>query len=428
MNYLSKNLQVIAKRWPDLARMIENTPLSPSQVELVADHQRTLVFEQIQIASSFDQIAEAQIQIHHIADNCTEVSVYGTGLGAVQSQLLARDKLVSLHVFILNLALFKASLIYFQQQSWLSDPRVQLAFAEHSTKPLRMPFVALPAELTLACDATAVLRDRLCLTLDADFIERSSGAKNQTLIAKISNNSSFIEQDHDVRQLFASGNTEHYIICGAGPTLVEHYQWLKSPACQNNYTLIAVDAAVAPLYQEGIIPDFIVSIDPKAKHLFTGFYEQVPLVYFPVVDADFIASWPGQRFVAYSTGRLYDAINKLIPRGRLYCGGSVIHPAIDLAVNMRAKNIILLGADFSFPGGLTHAHWQEDSAHLSANKAVHWVLNAEQERVPTLLNYRGYLRDLEQFIAQTTGVNFYNGSKKGALIAGTKIWEKTDVR
>ncbi|MFT6836134.1 MAG: hypothetical protein ACJA0H_002180, partial [Francisellaceae bacterium] len=43
--------------------------------------------------------------------------------------------------------------------------------------------------------------------------------------------------------------------------------------------------------------------------------------------------------------------------------------------------------------------------------------------VPTLLSYRGYLRDLEDYIELIKGVDFYNGSSKGALIRGTKLWQ-----
>lgn len=425
MTCLSNNLLIISKRWLDLANLIKNAHYELSQVALVEDHERSLVFEQIQIASSFDQISEANLQISAVAVGSSEVTVYGTGLGQVQRQLLARGNLKKLNVVILNLAVFKASLYYFNQLDWLQDPRVKLQLPSNSNplvNQINTPFVALPAELTLASNETALLRDRICLALDADFIEQSSGAKNQALFDKIDTNLSFIRRDHDVSKLFSSATKTNYIICGAGPTLIEHFHWLKQAKTKKDYTLISVDAAVKALYQEGIVPDIIVSIDPRAKHLFDGFNEKVPLVYFPVVDDDFLSTWQGERYVAYSTGALYQPINNIEPRGRLYCGGSVIHPAIDLAVNMKAENIILLGADFSFPDGRTHAYWQEDSVHISATNTSHWVLNFYNERIPTLLNYRGYLRDLEQYIALTKNVTFYNGSKKGALIAGTEIW------
>jgi len=155
-------------------------------------------------------------------------------------------------------------------------------------------------------------------------------------------------------------------------------------------------------------------------------YVNTPLVYFPVVKSSLLSLWQGPKYTAYSTGELYDVINEKYSKGRLYCGGSVIHPAIDLAVKMRAKKVVLLGTDFSFPKGKTHAYWHNDEllddTHIAHNLTTHWVLNGYNERVPTLLNYRGYLRDLEQYIALTNQVEFFNGSLEGALIEGTNIW------
>lgn len=57
-------------------------------------------------------------------------------------------------------------------------------------------------------------------------------------------------------------------------------------------------------------------------------------------------------------------------KGRLYCAGSVIHPAIDLVVKMGANKILLLGADFSFLDGKNHTYWQEKSSGDAVHIAV----------------------------------------------------------
>nr|WP_289846772.1 6-hydroxymethylpterin diphosphokinase MptE-like protein [Colwellia sp. E2M01] len=292
------------------------------------------------------------------------------------------------------------------------------------------PFIALPAELSLAEDDSSPLRDRICLALDHPFIEAKKGIKNEDILQAINNNIPFIERDNNVSDLFLTGNNKQYIVCGAGPTLEDHYQLLTQQNIRQQYILIAVDAAVLPLLNQGITPDIIVSIDPIAKKLFDdidmGILKNIPLIYFPVVKPSLLSRWQGPRYTAYSTSKLYHDINNKHAKGRLYCGGSVIHPAIDLAVKMGAKNITFLGADFSFPGGKTHTHWVEDkstkAAHVSSEKSPYWVLNSLNERVPTLLNYRGYLRDLEDYIALVTHVTFYNGSQRGALIKGTQLW------
>lgn len=427
MDFLNPNLGIIAKRWPDIAQKLIAVDYDIKQVALIKNNELSLVFDDIQVASSYDQKQEAIFQMASIDPNSPAITVYGTGLGNIQNQLIKQDSLKNINVVILNLALFKVSIRYFEQANWLEDQRVNLLLPQQA-KNIIKPFIALPADLVLADNESAQLRDKVCLSLDSDFINKNNGADNISIINKINENLDFIINDQNVEELFLSKRNGYFIVCGAGPTLEDHFDWLKTLPSNNDYTLVAVDAAVLPLAQIGIIPDIIVSIDPIAKNLFQDLekYKNTPLVYFPVLDADFLDTWPGPRYVAYSVGELYQKIFNTVQRGRLYSGGSVIHPAIDLSVKMGANKVLLLGADFSFPDGRTHTYWEEDQSsnavHVALDKVSHWVLNSFNQRVPTLLNYRGYLRDLEQYIAINKQVLFYNGSKKGAFIEGTTIW------
>lgn len=433
MNFLTENLAIIHNRWPDIARLLALAHYEPSQVELIKDNELSLVFEQIQVASSFDQWEEANLQLSKLPSNPETVILYGTGLGKVQRALIDNKSLQQLTVYIFNLTLFKASLTYFEHQDWLLDERVNLQLPNQGSR-VSQPFIALPAELVLATEASASLRDRVCLSLDHQFINRHKGEENLNLQKQIENNIDNIINDYNVSDLFLTAKKADYIICGAGPTLADHVDFLKKNSTRDKYTIVAVDAAVKPLFDDGIIPDIVVSIDPVAKKLLDVLpaekYNNIPLIYFPVVSSELLDFWQGPRYIAYSIGKLYDEINKKHPKGRLYCAGSVIHPAIDLSVKMGAKEVLLLGADFSFPEGKSHTYWQEkeseDAIHLATDKTTHWVLNGFNEKVPTLLNYRGYLRDLEDYIALVKHVKFINGSKKGAFIMGTTTWSNSN--
>jgi hypothetical protein len=437
LDFFIDNLAIISIRWPEVAQKVKKCHFDLSQIELVKDHELSLVFDKIQVASSYNQREEAKLQISALPIYTANVTLYGTGLGGVQSRLLENTQLKLLHVVVFNISLFKASLTYFDHKKWLLDSRVNLSLPQKNSK-VENPFIALPAELVLATNESASLRDRLCLALDDNFIRQNKGIGNRELQESIMSNLSFIKNDHDVQELcsnyfFVTDNNSKktdFIVCGAGPTLADHFTWLQHLSTRERFIIVAVDAAVMPLAQAGIIADIVVSIDPVAKKLFDKLnldnFNKVPLVYFPVVSGELLSLWQGPKYTAYSTGELYQEINDIHPKRRLYCAGSVIHPAVDLSVKMAAKNVLLLGADFSFPDGKSHTYWQDEnsnnSMHLSTEKTSHWVLNSLNERVPTLLNYRGYLRDLEDYIELIKGVDFYNGSSKGALIRGTKLW------
>ncbi|HAB01625.1 MAG TPA: motility accessory factor Maf-2, partial [Pseudomonas sp.] len=73
----------------------------------------------------------------------------------------------------------------------------------------------------------------------------------------------------------------------------------------------------------------------------------------------------------------------------------------------------------AFPGDRTHTGWDDGVLGPTVSAARHWVLDGHGQRVRTQLNFRGYLIDLERYIARHPEVRFFNTSRAGALIAGT---------
>jgi len=276
----NKNIAIISRRWPEVGKAIVASQYDLAQIQLVEDIELSMVFDQIQIASSYNQIIEANRQIKILPKNSTFVTVYGIGLGQVPSQLLKQENLKQLNVVILNFSLLKASLHYFDFTTWLVSPKLTLLKGSESSV-ISSPFIALPAELTLACNDCAQLRDRVCLSLDHEFINKHKGVNNKALQAKINDNKSNILAYYDVEKLLSSQDKTNFIVCGAGPTLDNHIDWLKKESTQKNFLLIAVDAAVMSLSKMGIIPDIIISIDPVAKKLLDcldlSFYVNTPL-------------------------------------------------------------------------------------------------------------------------------------------------------
>ena len=171
------------------------------------------------------------------------------------------------------------------------------------------------------------------------------------------------------------------------------------------------------------MPDLVVSIDQliSFRHLPFEQSEGIPLVYLPMSDPEVLRAWKGKRYGGYSASPVYAALREEYPRGELHVGGSVIHPAVDLAVKMGATRITLFGADFAFPMNKTHAGWNDGELGPSVNQARHWVRDGHGQRVSTQLNFRGYLCVLERYIAAHPQVEFFNSSRAGALIAGTRF-------
>ncbi len=424
------NLAIIRERWPAIGKMVETAQIPQSAVVVDSGPEKTMVVEGLHLSSRYDRQKEARLQASLIPVESELGWVYGFGLGDLPRALLLRDSLKRLNVVLMNPAVARASCQYFDHTDWLSDPRVKLLTAE-GFDAMQFPFAAVPPCLQLVDDISARLRDLVLLALSTPFIRLKHGEGNKDLQRRIAQNESFAVKDGDVAELFGQRPGQTVAVAGAGPTLERHYQFLR----QNRRTLclIAVDAALKPLVEAGINPDVVLVLDGHDEKILPFFSEvdlvdfsSSPLVYFPAVHGQVLDAWPGPRLTAYSEHPLYETLAAQHPKGTLFSSGSVIHPAVDLAVKMGAAKILLLGADFSFPGEISHVEGCVVRQAVPAASTAHWLLDGRGQRVHTTLAMSGFLRDLETYIAAHRQVVFVNGSKAGAKIEGTLCMEGQD--
>lgn len=420
-DFFQSNTDIIQRRWPLVAaRLLAEDP-SPLQADLVEGLGSTLSINGIQLTSRHDRTREAQVQAASLPDDSLVLHVYGTGLGDLQLQLLQRPQLKQLHVHLLNGAVFALVLQLLDQQPWLNDPRIELHYAGDLAE-ICLPFFALPAELVLADDYNAKIRDRLISETHLTFNNREFDPQAADIVERLQASHALLQGDGDVAALFASQPGRDVFVIATGPSLELHFERLQAIRAQAERPLfICVDTAYRPLLDHGIRPDIVVSIDQRisARHLPAANTAAITLVYMPMVDPQMLKDWQGPRHAAYSASPIYQTIRQQLPRGELYVGGSVIHPAVDLAVKMGAAQITLFGADFAFPGDKTHAGWGDGDLGPQLIAAKHWVLDGHGQRIKTQLNFRSYLCELERYIAGHPQVRFYNTSRAGAMIAGT---------
>lgn len=418
-----RNSAVVAERWPAVMQRLSGEDPSSVPAQLLEGQGSTLSVAGIQLTSRHDRLAEAQIQADSLPAESPVIHLYGTGLGDLQRVLLACDRLQQLHVHILNGALFALVMQLLEQSDWFSDPRVVLDYADARTE-IQLPFFALPAELVLADDANARIRDRLVSEVHVDFNNQEFSPDNPENVRRLEQGRPLLESDIDVAALFGTQAGRDVFVIATGPSLQQHLPRLSSTFERADRPLfICVDTAYVPLRKQGIKPDLVVSIDHRitSRHLPADDTQGIALVYLPRQDAAMLQAWQGPRYVGYSSSPVYSRIRQQVPRANLHVGGSVIHPAIDLAVKMGATRIILFGADFAFPGGKTHTGWQDGDLGPEMSIARHWVLDGRGNKVKTQLNFRSYLIELERYIALHPEVRFFNTSRDGALIAGTEF-------
>ena len=415
------NAPVIERRWPALfARLITEASME-DQAALVEGLGSTLSIAGIQLTSRHDRTREARLQAASLPPASPVVHVYGTGLGDLPSVLLESTDVQRLYVHILNGAIFLLTLQLLDQRQWLSDPRIELRYAGDSPD-IHLPFFALPSEMLLADDFNAKIRDRLISEVHLAFNNREFDPQSPEIVQRLEESVELVSQDADVAELFATCQGREVYVIATGSSLEQHFEQLRAVRAQAQRPLfISVDTAYRPLREHGIKPDLVVTIDQRIsfRHLPPEDTGDIPLVYLPLSDPQVLTAWQGARYVGYSASPVYAAIRQQISKAELYVGGSVIHPAVDLAVKMGADRITLFGADFAFPMNKTHAGWNDGELGPAVSQAKHWVLDGHGQRVRTQLNFRSYLCQLERYIAGHPKVRFFNSSRAGAMIVGT---------
>lgn len=415
------NLHIIQQRWPVLASILQTQQINDLDAKLVNGSNQTISVNNMQLSSRHDRLSEAKLIIDSNSISGKSINLYGIGMGDIPSQLIDIAQLEHINIYILNYCVFALVLNYTDQSEWLSNEKVQLRQIETQDK-IQFPYLTLLPELNLASDENAMIRDLLVYDLNLNHINQKHQADDTNVINRFNENKKYIESDSDAANITVNIDSKNILVVGTGPTLEQHYTYIKSQLQLNEQRplIIAADTAYKALIANDIQPDIVVSIDHKIsqKLLPSTQSSATKLVYFPRVPSETIGAWMGKRYCAYATSPLYDNLNSQYPRLRLFSSGSVIHTAIDLAVFLKAESITLFGCDFCFVDNNSHAFWGNGEAGLNACTAKHWVFDGNGNKASTNLNFRAYLRALEIYIKQHPNVAFYQSNLKSAKISG----------
>ncbi|MEH6733286.1 MAG: 6-hydroxymethylpterin diphosphokinase MptE-like protein [Shewanella sp.] len=419
-----QNIAIINKRWPQIAKHLKQTSFEHLDAQLVTGLTQTIRVNGVQLSSRHDRIAEAKLFIETLPQSASKVSLYGIGMGDTVSLLVDNPTLQEINIYLLNMAMFALLLTYTDQQEWLDDARVKLMA---STDPFAIgsPYIASTPDLQLADNINAATRDILAQENHREFTNRHHQDHDPAIEQRLADNLNFLNQDQDAATLTDLYQNRDVFVIGAGPTLEQFYGYILNKLSSSPPPLIiAVDTAFKALAYNGITPDIVISIDAKITpaHLPSAVSDTVKLVYFPRVMTSLLKAWPGERFAAYSQTSMYQKLNEKNPRLQLFCNGSVIHPAVDLAIKMQPSSIALFGCDFCYANNKTHAFWNDGDLgpKVSVSKK-HLIENGQGEQVTTDLNFRGYLRSLEKLIYQHPEIDFYQSSPQSAKLLGVPL-------
>lgn len=218
------------------------------------------------------------------------------------------------------------------------------------------------------------------------------------------------------------------ILVSAGPSLNKNIHEIKN--AKNKAFIVAVDTALKPLINAGIIPDAFLMIDAEKPLSLFDMDEIKDIPVIAPIDANYevIKEQRGLKIFfdinSMLPMRTYVAAGKIFPG--LSCGGSVATSAFALLYMCGFETIILVGQDLALTGNKTHADGtfkdvmpEEDTSGMLKVKGNY------EEWVPTRGDFKLFIEWFEGYIdgakKHDDKLRIINATEGGAYLRGTEV-------
>lgn len=231
------------------------------------------------------------------------------------------------------------------------------------------------------------------------------------------------------------------VVISAGPSLRRNIEVLAG--LKGRAVLCAVQTAIRPLMQRGIVPDFVTSLDyhEMSRKFFedVGDLSGVHLVAEPKATWHVIDHYPGPVSLLDNEWARLVVGDELGTRGGLPAGATVAHLAFYLAVYMGCDPIIFVGQDLAYtghvyyvPGVEIHRAWWSELNRFHTLELKEWdrivrgrpilrkVVGNDGEELFTDELLFTYLEQFEKDIAAAP-CRVINATQGGARIRGTQV-------
>lgn len=212
------------------------------------------------------------------------------------------------------------------------------------------------------------------------------------------------------------------IIVSAGPSLNKNIQYLKQ--AKGKAAIFVVDRALDYVLNQGIEPDFIVTLDSSKPIEYFSQQKDITVPLFCTVDASIpvMDAHKGKKIFFSLKGfpnYIYFKLKKEV--SSLNSGGCVATGAFSICAGLGFKTIILMGQDLAFSKDKsTHADGiMGDGDHL---KAVYKIVEGiDGNPIETRQDWYNYLVWFQDAVKELTDINVVDATEGGAKIIGTKI-------
>lgn len=215
------------------------------------------------------------------------------------------------------------------------------------------------------------------------------------------------------------------IVVAAGPSLAENLEWLKKS--KGRAVIFAVDRVIDYLLDEGIEPDFLVTIDPikDVRYFSQRDNLTIPLICYTNSNNDTVSKHKGRKIFCNINSfvtELYHVVDK--EPQRLESSGSVAIVAYTACVELGFQRVILVGQDLAFQGEISHVGGKTSTKSEKANVYVE-DLNGNQ--IKSRYDWREFILRYEELIKKYDSTEVIDVKNVGARIKGTELMPFSEV-
>lgn len=452
--YAADNLMLLRKSYPKIYETIRNRRYDSDVVQISHNRSDQVV---LQIAdgqgrlhamySRYDVGVEVERWLESIENevqNTDHVLFFGLGLGYHLQAFIEKYPAKSIYIYepdenILMAAIecvdlrpiFRHKFVHIFALGKDEHTQFNLVRAIFDTIKGSIATIILPAYKRMYADTIKQFQETLSrnsLSYQAN-LQTMSGlqidwAENIILnMEKVMNSYSFAPMKDSLKDIPA-------VIVGSGPSLDMEIDWLRK--LKNKVLIVAAGSSIQGLLYNDIVPDLVVSMDPRSGNLaiFNNVSNmKVPFLFIPTVHSAILdKEWELTMHALFTNDELTkfwmdDIKTDLVPP-QFFSSGTVSGTAIQAAVYLGCSEIVLIGQDFSYP---EDRHYAQGVTHKSEKVLKEKVERSDLEVENVMGGYNKTSQqmkvlklDVEALLKVLEIKKAYNASKIGAKIEHTK--------
>lgn len=353
-----------------------------------------------------------------------EYIVIGFGLGYHVTSLLQYDETLVVDIVEPDVDVYCTAFCYEDYSELLENPQVFFYLQEDFHKLVKEKKNSY--YFLVLSPVTRLLKTSIRKAIK-EYQMQLESMKNHEHAMEINFRNNIARVSKSVEECRDNFEDKTVYIVAAGPSLDKNVEELRNVSA--NSTVLIVGTVFRKFLKEKIPFDYVIMTDGTV-----GVYPQIqgleqenkPLFLLATCYYKVAKDYQGERYLifqkAYKKSEQY-------AREKEYetfeTGGSVLTTAVEVAISLGAKQVVLVGADLAFSGGTSHSKGTAEVHHIETMECEQ--IQGLDGAVFTSNQLNIYRKWIEQRIVREKNVKFYNATEGGAIIKGMKNVKLRDM-